>query len=160
MSDQTSRGRSIAMKTFLCIWILVVAVPILYTLFTFQSMPIAKKTSIDLLLILSPNFIPAIFAGSFLGPKLCSVGYLRSLGWQLLCALAWAFLFAIWLFILLFRHEILQVFAGSQTLGSILKLFSVRAIDVVGANCLILIPITLLSSGVTILFARRTPASA
>ena len=81
MDRQPTSGRGIAVKTFLIISLLVIAVPLTYILFPFGSMTIAKATSLDflfLLLMMAPNLLLALWTGFFLGPRLSSVGYLRS----------------------------------------------------------------------------------
>ena len=163
MDRQPTSGRGIAVKTFLIISLLVIAVPLTYILFPFGSMTIAKATSLDflfLLLMMAPNLLLALWTGFFLGPRLSSVGYLRSVGWQLMCAVIWAAIFGVWIFVVLFHRECLQVIAGKYSFVALFKTFSVRIVEVVATNCLLLIPITLIASGITLFFSHRKSAAA
>ena len=163
MPAQPASGRGIAVKTFLLVWVFVMAVPIAYKMFPLGSMTIANATSLDFLfflLILAPNLILALVVGFFLGPRLSSVGYLRSIAWQVLCAVLWAVIFGLWIFVVLFRRECLQAIVGNYSFSALFKTFSVRIVEVVATNCALLIPITLISSGITVFFARRKSATA
>ena len=158
MSTQPSSGRGIAVKTFLATWVVLIAVLVTFTLVPFGQSSIAKASSLDFLgflILLAPNLLLALWAGLFLGPRLNSVGYLKSIGWQMLVGIIWAIVLGMWIFVVLFHRECLQAIIGKYPLGSLLHIFSVRIVEVVATNCVLLIPIILVSSGITVFLSHR-----
>jgi hypothetical protein len=155
MFELSAKGRGTAVRTFSFVWLVGTAVPVVYTLGSIHPLTVAMDVSADLLLILAPNLPFAALAGFLLGPRIRSGGFLRSLGWQVIHAFLWACLATLWLFALLFRRELLQVFQGSLSIGSIHRLLSARFLEVLAVNCALLIPVTLLSSGIVRFLLRR-----
>ena len=155
MFQLSGNGRSTAVRTFSFVWLVGTAVPVVYTLGSIHPLTVAMDVSADLLLILAPNLPLAALAGFLLGPRIRTGGFLRSLGWQVIHAFLWACLFTLWLFALLFEGNSCRSSRAPSRSAPSTRLLSARLLEALAVNCALLIPVTLLASGIVRFLLRR-----
>ena len=114
-----------------------------------------RRDVLGMFFILTTPFIPAVLIGRLIGPKLVATGYWRNVGWQMLAVMAWAIFNVLCLFLIIYFDEIRTFTLNSGSANSLLRKFSSGFGFFFALYCALLLPITLMSSRIALIFIRK-----
>ncbi len=150
-----SHGRAKVVLIFLGIWLVFASLIAYSQLSAIQNQIIFRNTLQDYALILLPNLFPAGLLGFYLSPKISSLGFGRSIKFQVLAGCLWAFIATLWLFLFLFKAEVLGSKPGSISRTRMVLGFF-KGLPFFGtAVSVLLLPCTIISSFLSSLMFSR-----
>jgi hypothetical protein len=156
MAQNIENSKRLSMVVFLagcalamaCLFWILVGIP-----------PVGLRTPQDvsgLILLLLAPFLPALFIGRLLGPKLADKGFWRTIGWQALVNVGWSLFNAFWAFLVLFFGDIRNSIFGSDSVHSLFSSFWNGFGSVSILFYILLFPVTLASSWIALILIRRS----
>ena len=155
MPARDTNGRAKAVFIFLGTWLVFASLIAYSQVSAIQNHFIFRNALRDFSLILLPNLLPAGLLGFYLAPKISSLGFGRSIKFQVLGSLIWAFIATAWLFLFLFKSEIVGAKSGGIS-GSRLMLGFIKGLPFFGTGiCALLLPCTTAASFFSSLIIKR-----
>ncbi len=154
--NQSVIARRIATRIFIVMWTLIVLGAFAVTFGPFSHRIMNARDAIGLAWITLPWIIPSVLIGRYLGPRLASRGFWKTVWLQLLSSTAWSLFSTLSLFLILFWTDLHRAVGKGHEIGTVITSNQGGFIAFFILFFLLFTPITLAASAVTSAFLRRS----
>ncbi|MBI4911731.1 MAG: hypothetical protein HY823_03250 [Acidobacteria bacterium] len=155
MTTSRAVAKNLGLRVFLGLWIILFSVALVAIVMPAKNSALRLNGLGVVSAIVVPVVIPAAILGRALGAKIQALGYFRTIGYQAIAGILWACLSAIWMFIVVFHEKLGATLFSKPNAMNLGHIFLEGFPFVATLLGIILLPSTLIASGVLALIFRK-----